>query len=41
MEKAIEQLLTTGGPAAQQRLTTLRQASAVPRPCLDYACPEW
>lgn len=41
MDGALKQLLATGGAAAENSLKTLREAGAVPRPCLEYACPDW
>jgi hypothetical protein len=41
MEESLKQLLATGGAAAENSLKTLRDAAAVPRPCLEYACPDW
>lgn len=41
MEEKLKQLLAPGGAAAEARLKSLREAGAVPRPCLEYACPEW
>lgn len=40
-EEKLKQLLAPGGPDAELRLKKLREAGAVPRPCLEYACPEW
>jgi hypothetical protein len=41
MEDSLKQLLASGGAAAEKSLKSLREAGAVPRPCLEYACPEW
>lgn len=41
MEEKVKQLLAPGGADAELRLRKLREAGAVPRPCLEYACPEW
>lgn len=41
MEEKVKQLLAPGGADAEMRLRGLREAGAVPRPCLEYACPDW
>lgn len=41
MEQKLGELLAPGGKAAEAKLKSLREAGAVPRPCLEYACPEW